>query len=290
MATWYLSPDGNDTTGNGSYAAPYKTISKTHTIASSGDTVILKTSTSTYTLASQSFTKSLTIQGETTTPENHILDGASSKAMWDMSTTASMTLTVKYLQFQNAYAEGNGFMTFYASDCEFVMDACKILNYRLSGAISASGDYALFYSRAGSAEATRGDCCIYNTLIDAYGTAGRYTCIFGTSGSSSRYTMDGCTVFSSPTKETVTNFCQAYAGQTLTATIKNTIAFFGTLSVFFGGSGTNATIATYCDFYNLTSSPSGTGNITSDPLFVDAANGNFNLRPSSPCINTGTLV
>ena len=33
---------------------------------------------------------------------------------------------------------------------------------------------------------------------------------------------------------------------------------------------------------------SGVGNIDADPLFVDSTNGDYRLRPNSPCINTGT--
>ncbi len=47
-----------------------------------------------------------------------------------------------------------------------------------------------------------------------------------------------------------------------------------------GGSGTY----NYCC---ITPDPGGTGNITDDPLFVDAANGDFHLQTNSPCINAG---
>jgi len=48
--------------------------------------------------------------------------------------------------------------------------------------------------------------------------------------------------------------------------------------------------ATNCCFYNFGSSNTsgGTNNIFEDPLFIDVANLDLRLRPSSPCINAGT--
>ncbi len=45
----------------------------------------------------------------------------------------------------------------------------------------------------------------------------------------------------------------------------------------------------YCDFFNNGfSTPSGTGNITGNPLFVDASAADYHLQPGSPCIDAGT--
>ncbi len=58
--------------------------------------------------------------------------------------------------------------------------------------------------------------------------------------------------------------------------------------------GSNRTLVetiTYSCFYNLSSNiPTlGTGCTTTNPLFVDFANADFRLRPTSPCIATGTV-
>jgi len=46
----------------------------------------------------------------------------------------------------------------------------------------------------------------------------------------------------------------------------------------------------YCDYYGNASIPPtpGEGAISEDPLFVDAANGDYDLSADSPCINSGT--
>ena len=49
--------------------------------------------------------------------------------------------------------------------------------------------------------------------------------------------------------------------------------------------GSNNCFFQFDDTYNASG---GTNNVFADPQFVDAANGDLRLRPSSPCINAGT--
>lgn len=46
--------------------------------------------------------------------------------------------------------------------------------------------------------------------------------------------------------------------------------------------------STYSCFYDINQTASATGNIDSDPQYVDTANGDLRLRPSSPCIGAAT--
>ena len=56
---YYLNADtGDDSTGDGSSSTPWLTISKAHTEASSGDTIICQDSTAEYAFSTIIFTKS----------------------------------------------------------------------------------------------------------------------------------------------------------------------------------------------------------------------------------------
>ncbi len=55
----------------------------------------------------------------------------------------------------------------------------------------------------------------------------------------------------------------------------------------YNGSGTNTIWTSSCTTPELTG-PNDTGNITNNPLFANAAGGNYRLTSGSPCINTGT--
>jgi len=56
---------------------------------------------------------------------------------------------------------------------------------------------------------------------------------------------------------------------------------------YYGADGGVITTPFYNDKLSAEFTPQGMGNIIQDPLFVDAANGDYKLKPNSPCINTG---
>ena len=74
-------------------------------------------------------------------------------------------------------------------------------------------------------------------------------------------------------------------------TLKNTIIydFSNTITTSFITEGT-ATLSGPCDILRAdgTTLSSDSNNIAQDPQFVDSANGDFRLRPTSPCIGAGT--
>jgi len=126
-------------------------------------------------------------------------------------------------------------------------------------------------------------CLIYNisinTALNNNGIFGVYYASAGRTG-----TAKNCTFYlpaaTYPLPIIVTG------GTAGTLNFQNNIFYTGTARSFGGAVGTFNNNSTY----NFTSVPAGTNNITADPLFVDAANANFNLRPSSPCLDTGILI
>lgn len=299
MATYYIHTGGNDTTGDGSSSLPWLTISKAHASAASGDTIVVKTSASTYTWLAQTFTKNLTVQGESTTPSNQVFNGAGAAVNgWKADT--SITLVIKNLTFTNALTTSFGVLFGLVGSSGTEGNSISLQNCVFHNLNCVSSGTALRNGIFGFSDNNNHTsytlevkyCLIYNCgCTTAFGVS-----LFidpGGVNSSCTVTFIGNTIYNNATNPFTGFFSPTDASaDTSTLTVKNNI-FYSVASMPFRGSGAGVfsteTVSYSCHF-NVTSIPAGTANITSDPLFVDVANLNFNLRPTSPALNTGTLV
>ena len=77
------------------------------------------------------------------------------------------------------------------------------------------------------------------------------------------------------------NTASNYGGGAQLGTFNNCIVYANTAPA--GANYTNSTFTNSCTMPD----PGGTGNIASDPLFADAAAGNYRLQSNSPCLDAG---
>lgn len=300
MATVYVapSPTGDDSrtyTQAQSSATPWATIGKCNTSATTGDTIVLLAGTHTW--ATVAFTKSFTIQGNTSDPTLYILDGGASAVRW----SGLLTLTVSNVTFQNANGGGTTteeltiFQKANADSNALTFTNCIFKTIQIKNDTVGGGLFGVRNNHNNGALVLNLTRCQISVTKSASNVTSALALIMARITVNSVITVNSCTIALLGTSGASTQIDNLHnfisTATNLTLTYKNTIIYCPTTAVTWAtGTAATTTTATYCDFYQVTSSPSGTGTITSDPLFVDAANGNFNLRPTSPCLNTGTLV
>ena len=286
MATYYIATTGNDTTGNGSSGNPWATISKAFTSSADGDTIVCAAGT--YTWVSQNFSTGRTVQGATLSNglPTTIFDGGSGNIDWRWSGTMVFT----NIMFQNLINTSSKASVFYTNNSvsnktatftNCVFKTIKFYSNFVTGGFNATSNTYAFVN------------CLFWNVYNTSGI-GNYQGVFMDATGSGTITLTGCVMYFGSgywTNDSLSTIVMVNQS-TWSLTIKNTIIqnASGTTMKWSGGTGTYTQSVTYCCLNSLTSGPSGTGNITSDPLFVDAAGGNFRLRPTSPCLNTGSAV
>ena len=273
MATYYINADtGDDTTGDGSQGNPWLTPSKAISTATSGDTIIAQNSTSTYLWGGNFGNKSITFQGESAA--NVIIDAGNALATF---TIDAGTVHIKNMTFQGLRVTSSQTGGFRQIDpvgllsCENCIFRNNVINHNRGGifynisipSVTTNLTNCLFYGNTSTASAplvVRVAAIVYlnmvNTVIHFDGTSGF---LLG-------------------------DFVQGYGG-TSSVNVSTNCIFYNTQTNTPGIGGTY----NYCCYFN-TGGGSGTNNINQDPLFIDAANRNYNLSPSSPCIDAGTLI
>lgn len=292
MTTYYIATTGNDTTGVGSVGNPWLTLAKFLSSSASGDTCIVAAGT--YTWATATIT-SRTIRGPSS-DNPAIFDGAGAAVRWALL-GAVVLQNLKFQNMNHAAALDAAFAI--ATAASISVEKCIFTNIAVSSD-TVNGRGGLFSTN--SLEAVTFTIffsgCAFNDITSS--ASGGY--IIGASRNSGAqtqsYIFENCIFLAITATNALDYFTRTESSgsdSAITVEITNCIFYNNTgttitlYAFVFGGAKDTITYAYSCA-YNMTTVPSGTGNITSDPLFVDAAAGNFELRQDSPCINAGTLA
>ncbi len=276
MTTYYISPIGNDSTGAGTLISPWQTVSKAFSSSTGGDTILVDSANGNLTWVAQDFTSARTLSsygGGTA-----VLSGGSTTLMW------SGFITVSNLQFQNF----SGLVPFIptGTSCTMSFTTCKF--------VSIVTDFGFFAFNGGcSNSAVTLQSCLFQNCESPVGPSSlSYFRIGNDTVGTTTISLTNCTVYSNvATGRTMPLAENVGAGTTPTIALTNNIiwnangintAFTAGSTITFSGSDN--------DILGYSSPPSLTGNISTDPLFVDVASSIFDLRPSSPCRDIGTAI
>lgn len=281
MATYYLSPDGDDTTGDGSSGSPWLTA--THAIANSaaGDTVVLLDGTYDWTTIGE-FAASRTFRANNN--GSAILDaGGASISAWQIGTPGA-DITLSGIVFKNAAsatgAQNRTFRIRVGVSHTARFETCQFNDinsptYGVLSSISNSGNESANIEIVGCLAI---DCPSWVAFASNSGTMA--------------VAMIGCTVYYSTNGNYVIDN-RGGGTSRLTVTLRNNIMLDATSTMSLTGatSGAGTWDSDYNCFKGFTiANTLGSNDITSDPKFVDASGGDFALRSSSPCLFTGTAV
>jgi len=278
MATVYFFNGTQSGTADGSYADPYdlSSLASRESASSAGDIFIFKdgtyTQTSDLTLAG---TNGITYQAESplgaTLDLNSFQLTTGSNALFDM--------TVKNLRLVGFKDNTVGIQIKANQSHKVFFEGC----YIESDATNSSSSGIIGYQQTSTVLGLR--ATFRRCAMKLYNTVGGEAFYHRTSAPTHPFLeLDSCSI-----SVNVSGGLTSLTQNVDTFIIKNTIIYGDTNAV--NGLGTNTSSRTESNncYYNVTgaSADPANGIIVADPQFVDFANGDLHLRPTSPCIGAG---
>ena len=279
MATVYFFNGTQSGTADGSYADPYDLTQLTtqESASTSGDVFIFKDGT--YALsADRTFSGGAGISYQAETDRGVIFDANGNHFVFGVSDNTGATVDFSLSGFDFIdFANGNNHAFFILMDINntVTFNRCLIEN-RTSGAASGI---------IGKTTTTEHMNVVFNQCVLDISSSASGAEAFrdqnATSAALASLTLNGCTLRHS------TGGTSNIFDRTGTTIFKNTI-LYGDNSGISLGTFSSLTESYNC-YYNVNQSADPANNIiVDDPQFVDEPNGDFRLRPTSPCIGVGT--
>ena len=286
MATYYLNADTGDNANAGTSALPWETMTYAHTTATDGDTIICQDSTAEYAFSTIIFTKSLSIEGVSTTGVVFAAGSTETQNRWYCNQTPALSLSVKNITFTTMKTQNGGFYKNIIDSSNLTVDNCIFKNIKFAGSGIVGSEIV---NGLNDNNVTVTNCSFYGFIKTS--TSNVVICDGHLSGDTGTYTFTNNTIVDNETTVTSSEdaFFNAYAGQYADWIIKNNIFYKAVEGELVSFSHASTTFENNCS-YNFTRVPDGDNNITSDPLLVDIDASNFELQLDSPCIGTGVIL
>ena len=303
MTTYYLNADTGVDSGAGGIGAPWLTIAYAYDHSAVGDILVLQNSVAHYAWVTDSIT-SRTLRGEQDDGSGAIIDANNTDITWTFS---GGDITIERVKFTG---------TLKTVDTLFVIATLHTFTFNNVDFsdltfYSSPASHGMFGNNNGATPfgtLTFNNCLFDTCYCNNTANAG-FVCMRSAT-TATTLNVIGCTIYlpvPAAGKYNPQCFDTGGAGYGAQGKVyKNTIFANeggGTFNVesTVCYSNTAANTLTYCDRHNTgiggsmpgypASQPTDvTGTITSDPLLVDPDNGVFELRQTSPCLNTGALI
>ena len=151
--------------------------------------------------------------------------------------------------------------------CVYLANGATLIGFTLTNGATRKSDPYDFREESGGGTygGTLNNCTLAGNSSDLSG------------GGAAQSELNNCTLTG--------NFATNSGGGASLASLNNCILYFNTAP---DGANYDSDLSTLNYCCTTPQPTNGVGNITNEPAFVDAAAGNYRLRPDSPCIDAGT--